>query len=160
MVSVYSVPYIWYHSILASSTDKYWCGTFTVPGSPPDNVSAEVQSSTSVLVTWEDIPLIDQNGVIMIYEVLYEPLETFNGTITEQKINTTNHFITLTDLEEFINYSISVRGFTVVGPGNYSVPLLVMTIEDGKFNIITKYNNYCKVIIDKLNVHEKIIDII
>ena len=75
----------------------------------------------------------------MMYEVLYEPLETFNGTITEQKINTTNHFITLTGLEEFINYSISVRGFTVVGPGNYSVPLLVMTIEDGKFNIITKY---------------------
>ena len=72
----------------------------------------------------------------MMYEVLYEPLETFNETITEQKINTTNHFITLTDLEEFINYSISVRGVTVVGPGNYSVPLLVMTIEDGKFKYI------------------------
>ena len=72
----------------------------------------------------------------MIYEVLYEPLETFNGNITEQTINTTNHFITLMSLEEFVNYSISVRGYTIVGPGNYSVPVFVMTLEDGKFNII------------------------
>ena len=112
------------------------CGIFTVPTSPPDNVSAEVQSSTSILVTWEDIPLIDQNGVIITYEVLYEPMEMFNGNITEQTINTTNRSITLMSLEEFVNYSISVRGYTIVGPGNYSVPVLVMTLEDGKFKII------------------------
>lgn len=105
---------------------------FIVPASPPGNVSAEVQSSTSIMVTWEDIPLIDQNGVIVIYEVLYEPLETFNGNITEQTVNSTDLFINLMDLEEFINYSISVRGYTNVGPGNYSVPVLVMTLEDGK----------------------------
>ena len=72
----------------------------------------------------------------MVYEVLYEPLETFNGNITDQKINTTTQFITLMGLEEFTNYSISVRGYTIVGPGNYSVPVLVMTFEDGKFNIV------------------------
>ena len=72
----------------------------------------------------------------MVYEVLYEPLETFNGNITDQKINTTTQFITLMGLEEFTNYSISVRGYTNVGPGNYSVPILAMTFEDGKFNIV------------------------
>lgn len=77
-----------------------------------------------------------------MYEVLYEPLETFNGNITEQTINTTNRFITLMSLEEFVNYSISVRGYTIVGPGNYSVPVLVMTLEDGKFNIIPTCTTY------------------
>ena len=86
------------------------------------------------MLTWEDILLIDQNGVFVTYEVLYEPLETFNGNITKQTVNTTNRFISLMDLEEFVNYSISVRGYTIVGPGNYSVPVLAMTLEDGKFN--------------------------
>ena len=82
-------------------------------------------------MTWEDIPLIDQNGIILTYEVLYEPLETFDGNITEQRVNTTNFSITQMDLEEFVDYSISVRGYTIVGPGNYSVPVVVMTQEDG-----------------------------
>ena len=125
MVSLYI--YAIYIVLLITLIDN-----FIVPASPPGNVSAEVQSSTSIMVTWEDIPLIDQNGVIVIYEVLYEPLETFNGNITEQTVNSTDLFINLMDLEEFINYSISVRGYTNVGSGNYSVPVLVMTLEDGK----------------------------
>ena len=85
------------------------------------------------MVTWEDIPLIDQNGVIIIYEVLYESLETLRGSVSEQKLNTTNFFATLVDLEEFVNYSISIRGYTIVGPGIYSVPIIVMTSEASKF---------------------------
>lgn len=90
------------------------------------------------MVTWEDIPLIDQNGVIITYEVLYEPLETFHGNISEQSLNTTDLFANLTDLEEFVNYSISIRGYTVVGPGNYSVPIIVMTSEASKFSTVSE----------------------
>ena len=75
----------------------------------------------------------------MMYEVLYEPLETFNGNIAEQTVNTTNRFIILMGLEEFINYRTSVRGYTIVGPGNYSVPVIVKTLEDGKFYIVYVY---------------------
>lgn len=105
---------------------------FTVPSSPPVNVSAVVQNSTSVAVTWEDIPLIEQNGEIITYEVRIEPLNTFNGAISVDRINTSNTSVTLTNLEEFVNYSISVRGYTIVGPGNYSDPLTVMTLEAGR----------------------------
>lgn len=84
------------------------------------------------MVTWEDISLIDQNGVIILYEVLFEPLETFGGNISEQKHNTTDLFATLMDLEEFVNYNISIRGYTIVGPGIYSVPIVVMTSETSK----------------------------
>ena len=89
------------------------------------------------MVTWEEIPLIDQNGVIITYEVLYEPLETFRGNIAEQRLNRTDLFANLTDLEEFVNYSISIRGYTVVGPGNYSVPIVVMTSEASKFSRVS-----------------------
>ena len=99
-------------------------------------------------MTWEDIPLIDQNGVIITYEVLYEPLQTFRGNIAEQRANTTNSSITLMDLEEFVNYSISVRGYTIVGPGIYSVAVTVMTQEDSKLStsyivIISEYKYRC-----------------
>lgn len=122
---------LFYHQL---SSYRLCSFALTVPASPPSNVSAEVQSSTSIFVIWEAISLIDQNGVIIAYEVLYEPLQTFNGNITEQRVNTTNVSITLMNLEEFVSYSISVRGYTIVGPGNYSLPVIITTLEDGKFN--------------------------
>ena len=90
------------------------------------------------MVTWENIPLIDQNGVIITYEIIYEPLETFCGNISEQKHNTTDLFATLMDLEEFVNYSISIRGYTIVGPGIYSVPIIVMTSEASKLFAVSE----------------------
>lgn len=90
------------------------------------------------MVTWGNIPLIDQNGVIITYEVLYEPLETFCGNISEQRLNTTDLFVNLMDLEEFVNYSISIKGYTVVGPGNYSVPIVVRTSEASKFSTVSE----------------------
>ena len=107
----------------------------SVPASSPDNVSVEVLSSTSIMVTWEVIPPVDQNGIIITYEVLYEPLETFDGMIMERRLNTTNLVANLSRLQEFVNYSISVRGYTIVGPGNYSEPITVMTLEDCKSHI-------------------------
>ena len=98
-------------------------------------------SSTSIFVTWDEIPLIDQNGIIITYEVFYEPLETFSGSITESSLNTSNVSAVLMNLEEFVNYSISVRGYTNEGPGNYSTPVIVMTLEDSKFSKLLSVDN-------------------
>ena len=107
-----------------------------VPASPPGNVNAEVLSSTSIMVAWEELPSIDQNGIIITYEVLLEPLKTFGGMIMEQQFNSTGFSVNLTNLQEFVNYSISVRAYTVVGPGNYSNAIVRMTLEDGKLTVI------------------------
>ncbi len=37
----------------------------------------------------------------------------------------------LQDLEEYVNYTISVRAYTSVGAGNYSGEITVLTWEDG-----------------------------
>ncbi len=88
-------------------------------------------SSKSIRVEWTDVPDIDQNGIITEYEVMYEPLMTFEGQLNTTIVNTKNLFITLNDLEEFVNYNISVRAYTSVGPGPYSDGIMRMTFEDG-----------------------------
>ncbi len=67
-----------------------------------------------------------------MYEVLYQPLETFDGTIKTQIMNVTERSANLTDLKEFVNYNISVRAYTSEGVGPYSEEVTVMTPEDGK----------------------------
>ena len=107
-----------------------------VPVSPPTNVSATVVSPTSIMVTWDMVPPIDQNGVITLYEVLYEPQETFGGAIGPLTSTSTAMSLLLTSLEEFANYNILVRAYTNVGSGPYSEDITEMTSEDGEFCLI------------------------
>ena len=47
------------------------------PESSPENITANAISSTTVSMMWEEVPAMDQNGDIIMYEVMYTPLETF-----------------------------------------------------------------------------------
>ena len=107
---------------------------FPAPASPPDNVTAMANSPTTIIVTWDSVPPIDQNGIITMYEVLYEPLETFGGTIQTMTINVIapEMSVVLMNLQEFVNYNISVRAYTRVGDGPYSDGTIEITNEDGK----------------------------
>ena len=80
---------------------------------------------------------MDQNGVITMYEVLYRPQETFNGAIRDLTVNVSasEMSVVLMNLEEYVNYTISVRAYTSVGEGPYSEGIIELTNEDG--NIIT-----------------------
>ena len=111
---------------------------YTAPSSSPSNVTIINISSTEVLVIWDIVPPIDQNGIITMYEVMYQPLETFNGNISIQTINVsgTEMSVFLIELQEFVNYTISVRAYTSVGAGPYSDEVTVLTLQDGKYNII------------------------
>ena len=90
---------------------------------------SEVRSHTRIYVAWNEIPTIDRNGIITTYEVFYEPLR---DDLTAESINTTNLFLIIVELEEFTHYSISVRAYTSVGPGPYSIPITNRTEEHGK----------------------------
>ena len=41
--------------------------------------------------------------------------------------------VLLIDLDEYVNYTISVRAFTNAGAGPYSDPVTVLTNEGGKY---------------------------
>lgn len=84
-----------------------------------------------MLVAWIEVPEIDQNGLVTIYEVLYIPLETFGVLGEKNSINTTELSVSLEGLQEFNDYNVSVRAFTSVGPGPYSDGITERTFEDG-----------------------------
>jgi hypothetical protein len=67
-----------------------------------------------------------------MYQVLYEPLETFGGAIGPMDVNVTEQTADLMDLEEYVNYTISVRAYTNTGVGPYSAGMMEMTEEDGE----------------------------
>ena len=68
-----------------------------------------------------------------MYEVQYEPLETFDDQLSIGTVNTSGPVLmmNLTDLEEYVEYNIIVRAYTSTGPGPYSDPVTVRTLEDG-----------------------------
>ena len=105
------------------------------PSDPPQNVRGTNISSTEIMVSWEEVPAINQNGEITTYEIQYVPLETFEGQISTNTVNTSNGSVlmmVLTGLEEYVEYNISVRAYTSAGPGPYSDPVTERTSEDGK----------------------------
>ncbi len=80
---------------------------------------------------WDNVQEINQNGVLISFEILYVPLETF---LFSNKVNTSasNRSLNLTGLQEYVEYNISVRAYTSVGAGPYSMDVTVKTHEDGK----------------------------
>ena len=105
----------------------------TEPAASPENVQATVISSTTIMVTWEDVAAIDQNGIIN-YEVQFVPLQLTDELMTDI-ISTTDLSVNITGLEEYVEYNISVRAYTSVGPGPYSDPVSERTLEDGTYFI-------------------------
>lgn len=103
-----------------------------VPSSFPQNVNVSVNSSTTILVTWEEVSALDQNGIITTYEVLYDPMETFDGMLAPQTVNTTELFAYLTKLQQNVDYLITVRAYTSIGSGPYSEGISARTLEDSK----------------------------
>ncbi len=99
---------------------------FLVP-SEPVNFDANVQSNTSVLLSWS-APLY-HNGIITKYHVYYKKT-------TESNVNgpeTTNEIRNLVEnLIPYTNYSFWVYAETSAGLGNKSVTIFNKTYEGGK----------------------------
>ena len=104
----------------------------TVPGSPPSEVMAVNLSSTMIRVNWSEVPAIDQNGIITAYEVEYTQM-MFMGVAmyNTTTVDSDTFSAVLTDLLEYVQYSIRVRAYTAAGNGSYSDAVFVTTNEDG-----------------------------
>ena len=130
------------HTVTLQSLNEHWKNVIllfqylhtpysTAPDAAPENVSATALSSTEIEVSWKQVPYCDQNGVITMYEIKYEPWECE----LIQYINTNSPVLAmnLTGLEEYVEYDITVRAYTSEGPGPYSdPPVTERTLENGK----------------------------
>ena len=104
-----------------------------VPNAPPDNVRGNNETSTSIFVQWDEVPADNQNGIIVNYTVTYTKLPDGSPT-DEVVVIAPKRNATLTTLEKFTNYSITVFASTTKGGGNRSEPIIVITDEDSEYN--------------------------
>ena len=73
----------------------------------------------------------------MSYTVTYRALSSDSSQ--SKNVTTTGNQITLTSLNEYTNYSITVFASTSKGGGNQSTPIVIITDEDSKF-VITEFS--------------------
>ena len=110
----------------------YYWRLFSNPGpaTPPQHVRAIARSSTKIMGIWEEVLPHDQNGIITNYEVQFVPLY-FTNILDSDSINTTDLFIVISGLQEYVEYNVSVRAYTSVGPSPFTVAVN-RTFEDSK----------------------------
>ena len=88
-------------------------------------------SSTSILVSWEEVQAELRNGIITGYNITYQSLTENDNGFAQAGPN--DHQANLTGLKEFVEYYISVVTFTVKGDGPRSL-IVVRTDQDSKSN--------------------------
>ena len=99
----------------------------TVPTSPPTLTSYYALDSTSLYFSWSAPPVDQQNGIVRRYDLMLTELET--GAVFRYSTAGTNFTAAL--LHPNYAYQIEISAFTI-GTGPASVPLVVLTPEDGR----------------------------
>ena len=126
----------------------------SAPAAPPQNPTVTDVYSTAIGLMWEEVPAMEQNGIITEYEVQYRQ-STFESIPLTQSVNVSAPTLTLnlTGLEEDVNYSIRIRAFTAVGPGPYTIDINSTTSQDGEFCILW-YLRHSIVVIFIVQLHQ------
>ena len=113
---------------------QHSCFIFSGPSASPVNLRPVDTTLTSILVTWDEVPAADQNGIILTYTVRYQMSGEGGGNASIN--STTVVFPTpqanLTGLKNDTRYNISVLASTIKGDGPYSQPIFVSTNQDSK----------------------------
>lgn len=103
---------------------------FIGPSAPPQNVTGYNTSSTSINVTWNEVPKDKQHGDINRYTVIYN--KTTNVINKSEVTPISGNFFELKGLDKYAIYDIKVLAATNIGDGPASDPIKVQTDEDSE----------------------------
>ena len=110
---------------------------FLAPAAAPTNVSILTLGAQSINVTICPPAGIDQNGLILSYNVSYTG-DPFDTLIQSQSFSVSLSYpatacvnVTLTGLEEFNNYTVSVQAVNSAGSGVSSAVVVAQTDAAG-----------------------------
>ena len=111
----------------------YRAHSYSGPDAPPQAVEVIPDSSTTLNVSWEPVPAINQNGKITEYLIEYTqsrfPEQLPTSLTMVEPAESRN--VTLTELGEYVTYSVSVRAHTSIGEGPFSSEVDSRTEQDG-----------------------------
>ena len=99
----------------------------TIPPAPsatPNSVSVYAMSSTAIIIQWEAVPCIEQNGDITGYTV--RVLESGEMERVEDVVGDVNE-VTISDLTPSTTYSIQVAPVNSEDTGPYSDQIIIDT---------------------------------
>ena len=103
---------------------------FIGPDAPPQNVIGYNTSSTSINVTWNEVPEDKQHGDIIRYTVMYNKTTNFINKSEVTQIS--EKIVELKRLDKYTIYDIKVLAATKIGDGPASDPIKVQTDEDSE----------------------------
>ena len=110
-----------------------------VSAAVPTNITLQTLGSQSIRVTICPPPQINQNGLILSYNVSYtgDPFDTFTQFVTVSVSlsypATTCINTNLTGLEEFNNYTVTVRAVNAIGSSDPSTGVIAQTNAAGSY---------------------------
>ncbi|XP_060723840.1 protein tyrosine phosphatase receptor type Fa isoform X7 [Tachysurus vachellii] len=87
-----------------------------IPSGYPQNLSVVGLSSTSTTLSWAPPPLVQRNGKIVRYDIVYRDI----NSVRNQTNITTETRISIGGLKPDTTYDIRVRAYTKKGPGPFS----------------------------------------
>ena len=135
--------------IFEKSLITFYCLTIIVPTETPRNVSVTINSSRSIMLTWERPPPEGENGLLLVYHVIVIETQIHymdDGTeirgMQRYLLNTTYNVSEgraqiIDDLHPDYNYTVRIAAATEPGIGPFSDPVTNRTYMDGEF--ITVY---------------------
>ena len=98
--------------------------------SPPNcAIKPNSISTTSLVVTWDGISDDDANGILLGYKIKYTITEVSGQDYVGERITKVidldkfTFVYTITGLQSYTTYEVSVSGYTGGGEGPYSKPL-------------------------------------
>ena len=101
------------------------------PSFGPDTVFTTELNETTFNISWAPLPTEKSNGIVVLYEANAELVPTRGrsrrAVAGSKGVSTTETFAVFYDFLTCSQYSISVRAFTVVGPGPYGTATLLQT---------------------------------
>lgn len=101
-----------------------------MPSVAPENVTALSTTSTSIFLTWHDVPSNQRSGNILGYKVNFTLQSKLNDRRYTGEVSVAVAYINLTGLRKSKKFSITVSAFNECGDGPRSVNLSVKTDED------------------------------
>ena len=112
--------------------------SITGPDGAPQNVRGCNTSSTSIVVSWDEVTTDQQNGIITNYTITYQSqTENHNGSVSA---GPNDHQRNISGLKKYVNYNITVFASTVKGDGPHSSPVVVVrTGQDSKLNSVVEF---------------------
>lgn len=109
-----------------------------VPSQPPTDLTSYNTSSTSLHVTWGEVPKGFVHGILQGYRVFYKRTGDKSDSYADSTTGPNERKLHITGLEKFTAYSMKVLAFTRKGDGAVSVNISVLTDEDGR---LFKFSN-------------------